>query len=157
MTKISSRSEKSLHYFRNHYNCAQSVLTAFSDEVRLPEDICLRISCAFGAGMGRKQYTCGAVSGALMALGLKYGKGLEDEEEKKQYTYQKTKLFIEEFEKVHGSVTCRNLLQGLDMSNPEDMNKIKQLGLFEKLCEQYVLTAVKLTEKYLRQKMVDPI
>ena len=84
-----------------------------------------------------------------MVLGLIYGKGINEGEEKKQHTYQKARLFIEEFEREYGSVSCRNLLQGLDMSNPDDMNKIKQLGLFEKLCEQYVSTAVRLTEKYL--------
>ncbi len=150
MNDLESPSYKALDLFRNKYNCAQSVLTAFSDTTGLSEDLCLRISCAFGSGMGRKQYICGAVTGALMVLGLKYGKGIHDEEERKQNTYLKTKLFIEEFEKEHGSSSCKDLLQGLDMNNPEDMNKIKQLGLFEKLCEQYVLTAVKLTEKLLK-------
>ncbi|HQH40920.1 MAG TPA: C-GCAxxG-C-C family protein [Bacteroidales bacterium] len=144
-----SHTRKALDLFRNKYNCAQSVLTAFSDTTGLPDDVCLRLSCAFGSGMGRKQYTCGAVTGALMVLGLIYGKGINEGEEKKKHTYQKARLFIEEFEREYGSVSCRNLLQGLDMSNPDDMNKIKQLGLFEKLCEQYVSTAVRLTEKYL--------
>ena len=78
------RSEKALSYFNNSFNCAQSVITSFSPELGLSEDDCLKVSCAFGAGMGKQQHTCGAVSGALMVLGLKFGKALNDNEQKKE-------------------------------------------------------------------------
>ena len=72
------KSEKAVEYFRNKFNCSQSVLTVFSNEYGLSENDCLKMACAFGGGMGRQQQTCGAVTGALMALGLKYGKGIND-------------------------------------------------------------------------------
>lgn len=144
------KEEKAVEYFRNKFNCSQSVLTVFGTESGISENNCLKISCAFGGGMGRQQHTCGAVTGALMALGLEYGKGLNDPEEKKQLTYSKTRDFFREFIKIHGSVNCLELLDGLDMNDPEDHKKIMELRLFDINCEKYVADAVKIIEKILK-------
>lgn len=113
----------------------------------LSEDDCLKVACAFGGGMGRLQYTCGAVAGALMALGLKYGNAVNDPEEKKLLTYAKTKEFFNEFEKLHGSTNCRELLNGLNLNDPDDFKKIKDQNLFEILCEKYIVDAINIVEK----------
>jgi C_GCAxxG_C_C family probable redox protein len=63
------RTEQAENYFSNHFNCSQSVLSAFASDLRLSIDNSLKVACAFGAGMGRQQHTCGAVTGALMAIG----------------------------------------------------------------------------------------
>jgi C_GCAxxG_C_C family probable redox protein len=144
------KEEKAVKYFRNKFNCSQSVLVAFGSEYGISENECLKISCAFGGGMGRQQLTCGAVTGALMVLGLKYGKGIDDPEEKKQLTYSKTREFFEEFIKIHGSTNCRDLLDGLDMSDPVDHEKIMERKLFDIKCEKYVADTVSITEKLLR-------
>jgi C_GCAxxG_C_C family probable redox protein len=144
------KSEKALDYFRNKFNCSQSVLTVFSSNFGLSENESLKLACAFGGGMGRQQLTCGAVTGALMAIGLKYGKGINDTEEKKQLTYSKTREFFEEFIKIHGSTNCRELLDGLDMTDPEDHNQIMERNLFEVKCEKYVADAVIITEKLIK-------
>lgn len=139
-----------INYFRNHFNCSQSVLTAFGPGYGLSEDDSLRIATAFGAGMGRQQHICGAITGALMVLGLRYGKGLNDPEEKKSYTYLKTREFFDEFKRLNGSVNCLDLLDGLDINNPEDHKLIEERNLFDIRCEKYVADAVniliKLTE-----------
>lgn len=145
-----SKSEKALEYFRNKFNCSQSVVTVFGTAQGLPEDICLKIGCAFGGGMGRQQYTCGAVTGALMVIGLRYGKAENDPEEKKLLTYSKTREFFEEFIKLNGSVNCRELLNGLDMNDPVDHNKIMEQKLFDIKCEKYVTDAVTITEKIVK-------
>lgn len=143
------KSEKALAYFRNKFNCSQSVFTVFSPEYGYSEDDALKVSCAFGGGMGRQQQTCGAVTGALMAIGLKYGKGINDSEEMKQLTYSKTREFFEEFKKIHDSTNCRELLDGLDMTDPEDHKKIMGRNLFDIKCEEYVASAVKIAERIL--------
>jgi len=145
-----NKSEKAVEYFRNKFNCSQSVFTVFGTEQGLPEDVCLKISCAFGGGMGRQQLSCGAVTGALMVLGLRYGKAKNDPEEKKQFTYSKTREFFEEFIKLNGSVNCRELLNGLDMNDPVDHNKIMEQKLFDIKCEKYVSDAVTITEKIVK-------
>lgn len=148
-----NKGEKAVKYFKNKFNCSQSVLTVFGTDFGIKEDDCLKISCAFGGGMGRLQHTCGAVTGALMVLGMKYGKALDDPEEKKQYSYLKTREFFSEFEKLHGSANCRELLKGLDMNNPEDLRKITDQNLFEIKCEEYVSDAVKILEKLMKDNI----
>jgi C_GCAxxG_C_C family probable redox protein len=140
------KSEEAVKYFKNRFNCSQAVFTVFGKENGLPEDVCLKVSCAFGGGMGRQQHTCGAVTGALMALGLKYGKALNDPEEKKQQTYALTREFFQKFTELNGSVNCKVLLDGLDMNDAEDHKKIMDRKLFDIKCEKYVADAVEIIE-----------
>ncbi|OFX18770.1 MAG: hypothetical protein A2041_12780 [Bacteroidetes bacterium GWA2_31_9b] len=146
------RSEKALSYFNNSFNCAQSVITSFSPELGLSEDDCLKVSCAFGAGMGKQQHTCGAVSGALMVIGLKFGKARNDSDSKKENTYKKAAEFLDSFKVRNGTISCKDLLQGLDMNIEQDEIKIHELELFETVCEKAVKDAVELTETLLSQK-----
>ena len=143
------RAEKALSYFDNKFNCAQSVLTAFADESGLSEDDSLRVSCAFGGGMGRQQHTCGAVTGAAMALGLRFGTGKNDEEEKKQQTYNLTVELFDEFTKLNGSTNCRELLNNLNMRDDKDLELINVQNLFHTNCRKYVADAVRIAENII--------
>ena len=142
-----NKSEKAIEYFRSKFNCSQSVFTVFGTEHGLSENDCLKTSCAFGGGMGRQQLICGAVTGALMALGVKYGKAMGDPDENKQLTYEKTREFFNEFIRLNGSTSCRELLKGLDMNDPDDHRKIIEQGLFDTLCEKYVTDSVRIVEE----------
>jgi len=144
-----TKSENATRYFSNTFNCSQAVLTAFGQDYGLTEDQCLKLGCAFGGGMGRQQMTCGAVTGALMVLGLKFGRAADDLSSKTVMTYAKTVEFFTEFKKRNGSITCRELLQGLDMNNPEDLEKIQKLELFQTVCLKYVQNAVEITGKII--------
>ncbi|MCJ7449280.1 MAG: C-GCAxxG-C-C family protein [Bacteroidales bacterium] len=145
-----NKQEEAVRYFRNKFNCSQSVLAVFGSEYGIPEDDCLKIACAFGGGMGRQQHTCGAVTGALMVLGLKYGKAINDPEEKKILTYSKTKEFFSEFKKLNGSTDCKVLLDGLDLNDPVDHQKIVDLKLFDIKCEKYITDAVNIIERLMK-------
>jgi C_GCAxxG_C_C family probable redox protein len=134
-------------YFATQFNCSQSVFTAFAPDFGITVDNSLKIACAFGGGMGKQQHTCGAVTGALMAIGLKYGKGFSDADEKKQLTYEKTIRFFDEFKAIHGSINCKDLLKGLNMNKPDDLEQMLSEAMFTKLCPQYVATAVQITEQ----------
>jgi len=142
-----TKQQKAIEYHRNKFNCSQAVFAVMGTDFGLSEDDCLKVACAFGGGMGRLQYTCGAVAGALMALGLKYGMALNDPEEKKLLTYAKTKEFFNEFEKLHGSTNCKELLNGLNLNDPDDIKKIKDQNLFEIRCEKYIVDAINIIEK----------
>lgn len=144
-----NKNDKAIEYFRNKFNCAQAVFTVFGTDSGLSENESLKISCAFGGGMGRQQLTCGAVTGAMIALGLKYGKGIGGTEEQKQLTYAKTRELFGQFKKLHGSVNCRELLNGLDLNDPEDHKKIIEQKLFDVKCEKYVADSVIILEKIL--------
>lgn len=147
-----NKSEKAIEYFRSKFNCSQSVFTVFGTEHGLSENDCLKTSCAFGGGMGRQQLICGAVTGALMALGVKYGKAMGDPDENKQLTYEKTREFFNEFIRLNGTTSCRELLKGLDMNDPDDHRKIIEQGLFDTLCEKYVTDSVRIVEEIERKK-----
>ncbi len=144
-----TRKDKALKLFDREYNCAQSVFAAFAPESGIPVDESLRIATAFGGGMGKQQLVCGAVTGALMALGTIRGKGLHDPETKKQEVYLLTRAFCEAFIKKHGSLNCRDLLMGLNMRDPDENLKIKELGLTATHCTRYVADAVEIMEKLL--------
>ena len=143
------RTEKALEYFDNSFNCSQSVLVAFAKDLGLSEDEALRVATAFGGGMGRQQLTCGAVTGAAMALGLKYGKGLNDSDDKKLDTYNKTIELFNEFTRLNGSTNCRKLLNDLDMRDETEYNTIKEQNLFHTHCRKYVADAVQLAEQIM--------
>lgn len=144
------KADNAVEYFRNKFNCSQAVFTVFGTDYGLSENECMKVACAFGGGMGRQQHTCGAITGAMMALGLKYGKGLNDGEEKKQLTYSKTRELFAEFITLHGSTNCRELLNGLDLNDPEDHKMIIEQKLFDTNCEKYVADSVIIIEKLMK-------
>jgi C_GCAxxG_C_C family probable redox protein len=143
------RAEKALEYFDNKFNCSQSVLTSFSNVSGLSEDESLRVACAFGGGIGRQQHTCGALTGAAMVLGLVYGKGMNESDDKKLDSYAKTVELFDEFTRLNGSTNCRKLLNDLDMRDAGELELINELGLFTTSCRKYVTDAVRLTEKII--------
>lgn len=146
-----TRAEKAKFLFENNFNCAQSVFAAFATDLDLPEDTCLKIATPFGAGMGRQQLTCGAVTGALMVIGMYFGKGRFDEESRKKETYEKTTEFFRLFNEKNGSTSCRDLLEGLNLRNPEEYTLIKERNMFTSHCKCFVSDAVQITEAFLDQ------
>ena len=141
-----TRTEIASHYFSNTFNCSQSVVTAFGKDFNLSEDLCLKIACAFGGGMARTQTTCGAVTGALIVIGLAFGRGAQDPYSHTENTYAKAKDLFHAFILRNGSLNCKELLLGLDMNDKEDKKKIQQAGLFKTSCMKYVRDAVEITE-----------
>jgi C_GCAxxG_C_C family probable redox protein len=142
-----TKSENAIYYFSNGFNCSQAVLASFGQEYGVSGDECLKLACAFGGGIARRQMTCGAVTGALMVLGLKFGWGRNDDISKKTATYEKANEFIEEFTERNGSINCRELLRGLDMNDPEDQKMIEKLELFQTICVKYIRDAVEIAQR----------
>jgi C_GCAxxG_C_C family probable redox protein len=137
-----------LSTFDSGFNCSQSVLTAFCNELGLNDEMAFRIACGFGGGMGRMAKTCGAVAGAFMVIGLKYGQTQGDDKAAKERTYTLVKAFADLFAKQHGSIECRELL-ACDIDTPEGLKVANEKGLFKTICPKYVESAVKLLEKVL--------
>ena len=127
-----SHTEKAIEVFRNRFNCSQAVFAAFAEELGMPEELALKVAIGFGGGM-RKGEVCGAVSGALMVLGMKYGDSCSDKAENKAVSYQKVSDFMDRFKEKNGSCVCRDLL-GCDISTAEGMtpllkNRLKTMTL----------------------------
>ena len=129
------------------YNCAQSVMFAFCDECGLTPDAALKVSCGFGAGMGRKQEVCGAVAGGIMVLGLLRGRGARDGRSVTEALYPMTREFMDAFAAQNGSYLCRDLLPGCELTSEEGQRRFKQDGLFEKVCKPCVRSAAEILQK----------
>ena len=145
-----TKSEKAINYFQNSFNCAQAVFTPFGLDMGVPEDHCLKNCLRLWGRHGPSACTCGAVTGALMVLGLHFGKGMGDDNSKKAETYAKTIALFKAFAEKNSSTCCRDLLNGLNMNDPEDLKKIEELDLFRVHCEEYVRDAVQITEKLIK-------
>ena len=141
-------SEQALEYFKTGMNCAQSALSALGPVLGLDRETCVKMAAPFGAGMARAQKTCGAVTGALMALGLARGAGSE-EREARERLYGLTQEFLREFAARHGHLECRRLL-GIDLSTEEGRAEMKQRGHYD-ICAPYVRDAVSLIERLIRE------
>ncbi len=112
-----------------HYNCAQSTLMPFAEEAGLTQEQAHALCANFGSGM-RHGSTCGAVSGALMALGaLGYGE-------------EESRALLADFQAEQGDLTCSKLLE---------IGKEKGLEKKEH-CTQLVASAVALVEKAIAKK-----
>jgi C_GCAxxG_C_C family probable redox protein len=121
------------------------VLTAFASEFGLSDEIALKIAAPFGGGMARTGKTCGAVTGGLMALGLKYGYTAP---EGRDATYGIAREFMRRFEEKHGTTLCRELI-GCDISTPEGLQKAHELGVTESVCPKVVRDAAEIVQALL--------
>lgn len=131
--------------FNARYSCAQAVLGALAPVVELDPHQALRLAACFGAGMHRGA-TCGAVTGALMALGARHGHHIQGDLEQKARAYQVADAFQERFAQEHGSLVCALLLEG-DPSNPALRERMEVL--WKTRCPIYVRRAVELAEELL--------
>ena len=143
-----NRSEKAVKCFCSGCNCTQAVFTAFCNELGLEEKIGLKIACPFGGGMGHTDGVCGAVSGALLTIGLKYGPENSENEDLKVWNYKIAQDFISEFKKRNGSVNCTELIH-FDLSDESQLNLARQSGVFQTTCPKYVSDAVEILESIL--------
>lgn len=141
--------EKAVNYYSNNFNCSQAVFTTFATELGVEEELALKIGTQFGGG-ARKGEMCGAVSGALMVLGLKYGHCHAENMEEKRRAYRIAEDFMNRFIAEKGTVVCRELL-GYDVSKTEDAEKIRELNLFKTTCPEMVRCAARIVEEMISE------
>jgi len=135
------RKEKAVGYFRDGYNCAQSVVMAFAGE----NHNSVRAATAFGGGMGRMQQTCGAVTGAYIVFGLMHEAPRLPLEAEKLIIYGRVRAFRQEFVTRNGTDSCSELL-GEDLNTGEGKTAIKAKGLTGNVCEKCIRDAVEIIE-----------
>ena len=131
--------KRSLELFEYKLNCAQSVFASFSEELGLDEKQALKIGGCFGSGM-RKGEVCGACTGALMVLGLKYGQSEVGDIDSKLKSDDACVKFLEEFESKNGSYICNELL-GCDIRTKEGVEYALENNLFTDFCPKMVESA----------------
>lgn len=142
---MSIKSEKAKELFLQGYNCAQAVSAVFAEDYGITQDDILKISCGFGGGM-RNAEVCGAVTGAIMVIGMKYGNGEINLPENKINCYEKTAAFTNMFNAENKSIICRELL-GIDIFKDEGMKKAQEKNLFKTTCIDMIISAVIILEQ----------
>ena len=145
---MSEKVEAAVACFREGFNCSQSILSTWGGEFGLERETAMRAASAFGAGMGRLGEVCGAVTGALIVIGLKHGQTEAKDKETKERNYSLVRDFTGRFRSRNGSLLCRELL-GCDLTTAEGMETAKQKGLFTERCPRFVRDAAEILEDVL--------
>ncbi|MCQ2417777.1 MAG: C-GCAxxG-C-C family protein [Oscillospiraceae bacterium] len=135
--------------FSKRYYCSQAVLASFAEELGLTKEQALKVAACFGGGMCKAE-VCGACTGAIMALGLKYGMHSDGDYESQKKADRYTSRFLDEFAEKNGSYICRELLN-CDISTDEGKAYARQNGLFGKECPKLIESAVIIVDKLLNE------
>jgi C_GCAxxG_C_C family probable redox protein len=140
------RKAKAVELFAQRFNCSQSVFTAFRQADRLDEETALKVATVFGAGVACSgSGLCGAVSGALLAISMKHGRGDLASVDAKLRTYELGRQLMADFASQHGSCVCRDIL-GVDIGTEAGFQQAEAAKLFETRCLDVVKTAADLLE-----------
>jgi C_GCAxxG_C_C family probable redox protein len=135
--------EQAVAYYNQGYTCTQSILASFAARYSLQQDLAFRIGEPFGAGTSCTSDMCGAVTGAIMVLGLQYGSAHSDDVAARSDTYQRVHELIQRFKVSHGSIQCTDLL-GYNLSDPQQLQSVREKGLFMQLCPILVRDAAQI-------------
>ncbi|MFX1339443.1 MAG: C-GCAxxG-C-C family protein [Promethearchaeota archaeon] len=140
--------EKAVSLFMKGFRCSQTILSTYGSQFGLKPELALKLASPFGAGMGSLGNTCGAVTGAFMVLGLKYGNSKLSETKKKEKAYEVVREFVSRFKSRNGTIKCSKLLD-CDISTLEGRNKAIETRLFIEVCPKFVKDAAEILENLL--------
>jgi C_GCAxxG_C_C family probable redox protein len=132
--------------FSGGFNCAQSILTAFGVDLGIERDIALKLASPFGGGIGRTGHVCGAVTGAIMVIGLKFGAANTWNKVQKARVIKRTQQFIERFKRRHNNIECRELI-GVDIGTDAGRTTYKRGNFFETHCTNFVRDAAEILDE----------
>ena len=141
-----SRPEEAEKAFLAGVNCAQAMLVTYGPAYGLDESLALKIGSGLGGGVGHTGDICGAVMGACIVLGLKYGSS--DKSADRKAPIDKVKEYVDRFATHCGTVDCL-LLLGASIRAPEELTKARQEGLFKTRCPRYVRAAAEILEDFV--------
>ncbi len=144
MTEISQARKM----FEEGHTCSQAVLTAFAQRYDMDPDLALKLSCSFGGGMGRQGLTCGAITGAMMVLGLDAGRVDLDDDASRERNDALVQEFFARFKMKFKTFNC-NELTGVDMACPHARAQGKEDGSFQDVCPGVVGFAAELVTELL--------
>jgi len=144
---MQSRVDEAVEFYKSGkgFNCAQAVFSTYCEDYGLDKESALKLSCALGGGVGKLGQICGAVSGACLVIGLKYGKFLEDDMDSKDKTYELVHEFGRKFTEKNKTLNCSELLQ-IDLKNG-DKDAVKQRT--QEVCPRMVRDATEILESLL--------
>lgn len=151
--EIEQRSEQAVAYFKQGYNCAQSVYMAYADVFGMDKDLAARIIAPLGGGMGRLREVCGAVSGMFLVAGLKHPADNPADHDAKTRNYAAVQRLAEKFRQQNGSIVCRELL-GLAVRKDDPTPEPRTDAYYKRRpCAEYVRIAATLAGEELNENV----
>ncbi|MEM3615489.1 MAG: C-GCAxxG-C-C family protein [Candidatus Methanomethylicia archaeon] len=131
------------NYMKNGYACAESVLLAVTEKIGLKNEIIPKIATGFCAGIGRIGDICGAISGGIMCIGIRYGRNKPNENEAYEKCMEKARELILRFHEKYGEIHCEKLI-GLRLLDQRDREKYRMENFKEKYCSGIVEDVAKI-------------
>jgi len=141
--------QKAARYFEDHYNCAESVILAGQELLGANRRIPFSVGTTLGAGIARQGMMCGAITGALILVGLAHGRSSPQEKDMYERAMVTAGEILERFRREHGSLACRELV-GLDLNDPSERQRFNDDPERRERCKSFVKTAARLLEQTLR-------
>jgi C_GCAxxG_C_C family probable redox protein len=142
--------DQAVAMFDEGYSCAQSLLGVYGPLFGLDRENALRLAAPFAGGISRTDGPCGAVTGAILVLGLKYGHSHPDDEAGADRIRQLTRDFLARYRERKGSTLCTDIL-GANLSVPADLERVEAGDLYDVSCPDAVRTAACLLEEMLAE------
>ena len=152
-----SKADDAVNTFISGFNCSQAVLSAFSADYGLDTVMAYRVGAAFGGGIGHLGETCGAVTGAVLVIGLHYGMTVNDGSQSNRQAYDKVLELAAEFKARNGTIKCRELL-GFDIEDREAFHAALKQGGFrapQSICPKAVKDAAEIVTSLIGLKTDD--
>ncbi len=141
--EYAERRDEAIKLFADGRNCAQSVLMVFTRETGFSSEKLAKLLCGAGGGMGGMGHTCGAVTGAVIALSAILGGESISEHEKNLSARNAVACFIQTFGEQYGHLTCSGLI-GVDVRNDMAREEARAVGVHRLTCAKVVSGAVEL-------------
>ncbi len=141
-------SKKAAELFLNGCNCSQAVFVAFAKDCNIDEKQAMLLSSSFGGGMGRLREVCGAVSGMFMVAGLLHGYTTDDDKSKKDEHYKFIQQLAKEFNTVHNTYICRELLGSLGKNTSPVSDARTQEYYKARPCIKFGITAAEILDRH---------
>lgn len=138
--------------FSEGYNCAQSVVAAFSEEIGMEKEAAAKAVSGFGGGIGRLREVCGAVSGMVFVLSNIEGYSDPKDRTGKKELYIKVQELTGKFREEKGSIICRELLKGINADTSPVPSERTPEYYRTRGCRGCVECAAGILEKYLEEK-----
>lgn len=132
--------------FDEGFDCSQIVLGEVSEKLGMTKEQAYAVASCFGIGMAQGG-VCGAATGALMAIGLRYGNVKSGDIQTKSVVFEKRAEFMRRFAEMNGKVNCPDLL-GQRIDTLQDLFLTRSTGLYSK-CPGYCVNAVRILEDML--------
>ncbi|MBN2078847.1 MAG: C_GCAxxG_C_C family protein [Spirochaetes bacterium] len=140
------RSERAVELFNGGMNCTQSVLSAFGSAYGLDGETAMRLGAPFGGGIAFLQEVCGALTGAIMIVGLARGAGGGDRDGREGVN-EIARAMAARFRELNGSILCRDLIE-YDITTQEGLEEARSKNGFAP-CAEYVRVASRILEEML--------